>query len=62
MLCDYLKCAAEMMAISSIDLKDVEYLCSIRNINFEQERKEFNAYAEEFANAYEAMMSLNEGC
>lgn len=62
MLCDYLKCAAEMMAISAVDIEDVKFLCSIRNINFEQEKEEFLAYAEEFSNAYEAMVSMNEGC
>lgn len=62
MLCDYLKTCAEMLAVSAIDLKDVEYLCSIRNISFEQEREEFLSYAEEFSNAYEAMVSMNEGC
>lgn len=62
MLCDYLKCAAEMMAISSIGIEDVKFLCEIRNINFEQEKEEFLSYAEEFSAAYESMLSLNEGC
>lgn len=60
MLCDYLKAAAEMLAISAISIEDVKFLCSIRNINFQQECEEFLSYAEEFSNAYEAKLSSIE--